>query len=87
MNMDCYSQHELLYNIQIIDFSLVEVNLFLDTHPTDMAALQYYHKLKALREKAVADYTARFGPLTIYTVESANCWSWIDNPWPWEREA
>ena len=81
------SEHELFKKIQIISFLLVDVNLYLDTHPTDMAALNYYHKYRALNEKAVSEYAAQYGPLTPGTVESTNRWTWIDKPWPWEMEA
>lgn len=81
------SQHELFKKIQIIDFVIIDTALYLDTHPMDQAALNYYHKYKGLREKAVAEYTTCYGPLTINTVESMNKWTWIDQPWPWEMEA
>ncbi|MFA5528055.1 MAG: spore coat protein CotJB [Peptostreptococcales bacterium] len=79
--------NELLRRIQYLSFVLVEVNLYLDTHPTDMAALNYYHTYKALYNRALSEYTSQYGPLTPGTVESRNRWTWIDKPWPWEREA
>lgn len=78
--------NELLKRIQYLSFALVDVNLYLDTHPMDIAALNYYHNYRALYNQAVSEYTARYGPLTPGTVESRNRWTWIDKPWPWERE-
>ena len=85
--MDVNSQHELFKKIQTISFVLVDINLYLDTHPTDMAALNYYHKYKALKDQLAYEYTTSYEPLTSGTVTSTNRWTWIDKPWPWEMEA
>lgn len=82
-----YSRYDLFKKIQIYEFLILDVGLYLDTHPMDQEALDYFHHYKALKEKAVADYTTCYGPLTIDTVESTNKWTWIDQPWPWEMEA
>ena len=34
----------LLRRLQICEFTLVECNLYLDTHPNDAEALKYYKK-------------------------------------------
>lgn len=81
------ARNELFRKIQILGFILADSALYLDTHPTDQAALNYYQKYRALNEKAIAEYTACYGPLTLDNVESTNRWTWIDKPWPWEMEA
>lgn len=80
------SKHDLFRKIQILDFILDDTNLYLDTHPTDIAALSYYHKYIALMKKAISEYNASYGPLTADDVQSTNYWTWIDKPWPWEME-
>ncbi|MBR0598348.1 spore coat protein CotJB [Clostridiales bacterium BAD-6] len=78
---------ELFQKIQMVSFVLVDTNLYLDTHPDDRAALNYYHKYRTLMDQMVQEYTDNYGPLTPYTVKSADMWTWIDQPWPWEKEA
>lgn len=80
-------QHELFKKIQIYGFILGDTALYLDTHPMDQAALNYYSKYRELNKKAIAEYTASYGPITMDDVESTNQWAWIDKPWPWEMEA
>lgn len=81
------SQRELFQKIQILGFVVHDTALYLDTHPMDQAALNYYHHYRALLNMAVAQYTDCYGPLTMTSVVSENNWTWIDQPWPWEMEA
>lgn len=80
-------RQELLRQIQTISFVLVEINLFLNTHPTDMAALNYYHENVALLDRLNYEYATQYGPLSANDVVSSNRWTWVDQPWPWEKEA
>lgn len=77
---------ELLKYIYTSSFALDDIELYLDTHPTDKAALEYYHKCNAIRQQAFKEYTTYFGPLTADSVNSTNKWTWIEDPWPWEME-
>ncbi|MDF2596581.1 MAG: hypothetical protein K0S30_2495 [Clostridia bacterium] len=77
-------REELLMYITTTSFAVDDVNLYLDTHPTDQAALEYYQKCNELRKQAVKQYTDYFGPLTANNVNVTNVWTWIDEPWPWE---
>ena len=72
--------------VQAYGFVLYELHLFLNTHPTDQKALEYFHKYKELRSAAAASYVAKYGPLVANDVISETTWNWIDTPWPWERE-
>ena len=73
--------------VKTAHFPLIEATLFLDTHPNDTAALNYYRRMKANYDKAVADYNAMFGPLTAVAVsDDAKEWTWVKGPWPWEYE-
>ena len=73
--------------IQMYDFALIEVGMFLNTHPNNAEALAYYRQTQALRDEAVALYEKRFGPLTMMSpVAAEGCWKWVEGPWPWEGE-
>ena len=77
-------KNRLMDEIKSYDFTIVELALYLDTHPNDTKALDIYNsiidKLFDLKEK----YEANFGALNIYGVNSGEHWTWIDGPWPWE---
>jgi len=74
---------ELLKEIMAIDFSLVELNLYLDTHPMDQRAIrlhnEYVMRSKMLKEK----YEKEYAPLTHRFISDCP-WEWIEDPWPWE---
>ena len=77
----------LLKRIQMYDFFLNEINLYLDTHPFCRNGLDYYNKYNALRKAACAEYSEKYGPLSISNVNTTDHWTWVDGPWPWEMEA
>jgi spore coat protein JB len=77
-------QGKLLKFIYEVSFALDDCVLYLDTHPYDQAALDYYEKYKKLRKQAVKEYTQCYGPLTNEDVTVENYWTWIKGPWPWE---
>lgn len=77
----------MLKKIQAADFALVDINLFLDTHPTDKGALECFSKYQKIYDSLVKEYEEKFGALMSKRVDTNKGWTWIDNPWPWEMEA
>ena len=80
-------RQRLLKRIQVCDFTLDDVRLYLDSHPCDPAALQYYKKHLEMRDKLYQEYVEKYGPLTASTCMNAEKWMWVEEPWPWEKEA
>ena len=80
-----YDKEMMLRRLSSIHFALVELNLFLDTHPKNTEALKafanYEEKFKAL----LKDYQARFGPIVARDGCDNTEWDWIKGPWPWEN--
>lgn len=74
----------LLKKVQTYDFVLVDLNLYLDSHPNCPYALEHYNRTLRLRDEAAKEYTEKFGPLTIRDVKDTTHWTWTDGPWPWE---
>jgi len=78
-------QMEMLRSIMQVQFQTVELNLFLDTHPADVAALAAYQMYSEQLNCLVREYEAAFGPLLHFGLGMApNGWQWICDPWPWE---
>lgn len=84
MNCSQMNCDQLLTLIYQASFAMDDVILFLDTHPCDANALNYYHYVVNLRKEAMKAYESQCGPLMIDQVESCNYWNWVDNKWPWE---
>lgn len=75
----------LLRTIQELEFALLELNLYLDTHPEDQNALAVFNDLASRFVTARSDYEARYGPLVNFGHSGPTAsWVWIDEPWPWE---
>ncbi len=65
-------------------FAMDDAILYLDTHPNDQEALNYYYYVSNLREQAVQAYEEQCGPLMSDHVMVENYWIWVNDPWPWE---
>jgi len=77
----------LMHKLQVYGFALYDTVLFLDAHPEDNGALDFYDKMSAAYNQTKKQYEETYGPLTIYGVDTDNGWTWTNSPWPWEFEA
>lgn len=84
--MNGLSREKLMRIIQETSFAIDDCKLFLDTHPDDQEALEFYQKCRCLRQEAWEEYTVKYGPLSAYDVNAANIWTWNCGPWPWQVE-
>lgn len=77
--------YKLLEQLQEIDFMLVELNLYLDTHPGDMNALAQYNEGVKRRKPLVKKIEKIYGPLLNFGHSySGYPWQWDNPPWPWQ---
>ena len=76
------NKSELMRKIQSLAFVKTETELYLDAHPDNKAALDYYHKVNDELENLTRQYECKFGPITAKG-SSQNSWNWVDKPWPW----
>ncbi|WP_124067809.1 spore coat protein CotJB [Clostridium sp. E02] len=74
----------LMMQIYQSSFAMNDVVLYLDTHPCDQDALNYFYYVSDLRKKAVKAYEENCGPLMVEGVMDENYWTWVNDPWPWE---
>ena len=49
------NRNELLEWINVVSFAVDDVKLFLDTHPCNMDALEYFEEFKKQRVQALRD--------------------------------
>lgn len=81
MNTVC---SQLLQQVYETGFAMDDVVLYLDSHPCDQNALNYYHYVMQLQNQAVAAYETQCGPLMPGSVNSHEYWTWLNGRWPWE---
>lgn len=74
---------EMLKEIMALDFSGVELNLYLDTHPMDQKAIAIHNDYTIKSNKLKEEYEKKYGPITHEFISKCP-WEWIECPWPWE---
>ena len=81
------TREELLTRIMEIDFTALDLQLFLNTHPCDKQAITFYNTAAAESKKLKEEYEKAYGPLSGFRSMSNDAYfSWIDNPWSWDRD-
>lgn len=77
--------YSLLTDIQAVDFVLVELTLYLDTHPNDTQALDQFNHFAKYQMQVKQKFEEKFGPLLQYGNSiSEKEWKWGQSPWPWQ---
>ena len=65
-------------------FALIELQLYLDTHPKDMQMIDLYRKYLSIEKQMCMEYERKYGPITCDSEFIGNEWTWDNSPWPWE---
>lgn len=79
------SREKLLSDIQKYNFTLYDLALYMDTHPTEKSALDMYRDINTKLNSLMEEYKNTYGPMNITENLSENSWTWINSPWPWEE--
>ena len=78
------NQKEMMEQIMALQFTLIDLGQYLDTHPNDSNAIAYFNDYKTEWKKLWNEYEQKFEPLTAGS-NNPSSWSWLENPWPWEN--
>ncbi|AIM15470.1 MULTISPECIES: spore coat protein CotJB [Neobacillus] len=77
--------YQLMEQLQAVDFVLVELSLYLDTHNDDLEAIKQFNHYAKERKRLKKMFESKFGPLQQFGNSfSAYPWNWDDSPWPWQ---
>jgi len=77
--------YDLMRQIQEVDFALVELNLYLDTHPEDQAAIAQFNQCAQTSMTLKRQFESLFGPLYQFgNSYSPVPFAWKEAPWPWQ---
>lgn len=78
------NKEQMLKDIGVVDFVLVELMLYLDTHPLDRSAMEYFNHYARIKNQMTKEFSMKYYPLTKEQAESSKEWRWGAAPLPWE---
>ena len=84
MNNTRMSKEKAMQFVRETCFAALDAGLYLDTHPCDEKAMDYFSKYQQMYKDAVKEYEKNYGPITINGVNTCDGWTWTEGPWPWE---
>ncbi|WP_432667359.1 spore coat protein CotJB [Wukongibacter baidiensis] len=86
--MEEMTRKELTKKIQELEFTSLDLNLYLDNHPDNMEALMEYNKCANQIAQLKRMYEMKYGPLMNFGFSPSQYpWKWVDEPWPWELQS
>lgn len=78
-------QMAMLNKICEARFTCVELGLYLDTHPEDVAAREDYNCYSDKLTQLLSAYEDAYGPLLNFGQCRFDAGNWVNAPWPWEN--
>ena len=75
-----------LSELQVLDFAIQELSLYLDTHRNDKEALELYRAYQDIYHKLMMEYENNNGAMAHGIPSDKDRYAWLDDPWPWEYE-
>ncbi len=78
-------KQKLLRRLQAARFAVIEINFYLDSHPTCQEGLRYFREKRAELESLTKEYEEKYGPICASDSDATDRWDWVAGPFPWER--
>ena len=75
-----------LSELQALEFVVLELAIYLDTHKDDTEAFTLFKQYSAMEKAAKAAYESKFGPITKSAAATGDSYQWLKDPWPWNFE-
>lgn len=75
-----------LTELQALEFVVLELGLYLNTHPDDTEAFGLFKQYAAMERSAKAAFEAKHGPLMKESAATGDCYRWLQDPWPWNYQ-
>lgn len=70
--------------LQVLNFAIQDLALYLDTHRDDHEALKTYQEYQKIYQQCREQYQTRNGPMNHLSADHSENYRWLDDPWPWE---
>ncbi len=74
-----------VYILQMYSFAMKDMNLYLDVYPDDKNILNSFHDYRKKYEALKKQYESEYGPLCMSNTLNTEKWTWVSNPWPWDK--
>lgn len=78
------NKEQMLRDINVVDFTVIELALYLNTHPYDSNALEYFNHYNRIRTQLKKEFSRTYYPLKMDFAECSQEWKWGEAPLPWE---
>ena len=75
----------LLRKIQELSFAKVETEHYLDTHPDNRNAMEYYRNILSELDELMTKYQNENSAIYPEAAASESSWTWCMGVWPWQR--
>lgn len=72
-----------LTELQALEFVILELGLYLDTHRDDAEAFALLKQFSAMEKAAKAAYESKYGPVMAQDAANGDSYQWLSDPWPW----
>lgn len=82
MGVDENKQKQMMRKIMETGFYLLDLKLYLDTHPDDKRALEMHRRLAKQYRQQTDYFSENIYPLTSDMAGMNNTWDWIYGPFP-----
>ena len=79
-------REQLLRDIGMAGFVVTELVLYLDTHPDDRRAMEYFNHYNRIKMQMEREFSQKYFPLTTGLADCSKEWRWGMAPLPWEGE-
>lgn len=76
----------VLTDLQALDFVILELGTYLDTHPDDAEAFSLFQRYTEMARTAREAYEQTNGPLKQRAAARSDRYTWLQDPWPWNFE-
>ncbi|MBQ9979581.1 MAG: spore coat protein CotJB [Oscillospiraceae bacterium] len=72
-----------LMELMALDFAVLDLGLYLDTHKDDAEAFALYKEYVRLLKEGKEKYIKLYGPIRQTDAAEFDSFNWLDDPWPW----
>ena len=70
--------------IRALNFAILDLKLYLDTHPHECEKINIYNCFVEKYKMLLDEYQDKYGPMVCELCTSGYPWEWDENGWPWD---
>lgn len=78
------SKEVMMKSIQEVQFTMIDLMLYLDTHPCDSFAIERYNMAAEELHKLHVSFSEKYGPIMWGSMNEGDTWLWGEEDFPWD---